>query len=252
MCVYVYTINLNKLLSVRSIKNKKNESFNFTFLILSSIFFISLCRSNFLTYIIFLFSEELLLTFLRDGKSTALVSDIQLGKVIAVSSNSSAPFTLPPFSNIPIQFSPSVVSDSLPGFPVHHQLPELAQTHVHHFGDAMAIHTAHWTVSNPSATLQASLPGSGSMEVSACGFLLSVFTCLSLQLGVWYSAALTSVTSLSQVPGPLWPSVTRCDLTSFTRLRRVADFSVCSAFCLLLGQTSHFPKDHDTDNLILH
>ena len=25
---------------------------------------------------------------------------------------------------------------STPGFPVHHQLPELAQTHVHHIGDA--------------------------------------------------------------------------------------------------------------------
>ena len=111
--VYIYTINLNKLLSVRSIKNKKNESFNFTFIILSAIFFLSLCRSNFLTYIIFLFSEELLLTFLRNGKSTGLVSDIQLGNVIAVSSISSALFTLSPFSNIPIQFSHSVMSDSL-------------------------------------------------------------------------------------------------------------------------------------------
>ena len=38
----------------------------------------------------------------------------------------------------------SVMSDSLqpldysiPGFPVHHQLPELAQTHVHWVGDAI-------------------------------------------------------------------------------------------------------------------
>ena len=30
---------------------------------------------------------------------------------------------------------------SMPGFPVHHRLPELAQTHVHHFGDA--IQTSH-------------------------------------------------------------------------------------------------------------
>ena len=43
-----------------------------------------------------------------------------------------------------VQFSCSVVSDSLqprglslPGFPVHHQLPELAQTHVHRVGDAI-------------------------------------------------------------------------------------------------------------------
>ena len=26
---------------------------------------------------------------------------------------------------------------NMPGFPVHHQLPELAQTHVHHVGDAI-------------------------------------------------------------------------------------------------------------------
>ena len=42
-----------------------------------------------------------------------------------------------------VQFSHSVVSDSLrphncstTGLPVHHQLPELAQTHVHQVGDA--------------------------------------------------------------------------------------------------------------------
>ena len=42
------------------------------------------------------------------------------------------------------QFSHSVVSDSLqhcgysmPGFPVQHQLPELAQTHIHQVGDAI-------------------------------------------------------------------------------------------------------------------
>ena len=39
--------------------------------------------------------------------------------------------------------SRSVVSDSLrphgvqPGFPVHHQLPELAQTHIHRVGDVI-------------------------------------------------------------------------------------------------------------------
>ena len=26
---------------------------------------------------------------------------------------------------------------NMPGFPIHHQLPELAQTHVHHVGDAI-------------------------------------------------------------------------------------------------------------------
>ena len=47
-----------------------------------------------------------------------------------------------------VQFSRSVVSDSLqpmnhstPGLPVHHQLPEFTQTHVHRVGDA--IHPSH-------------------------------------------------------------------------------------------------------------
>ena len=41
----------------------------------------------------------------------------------------------------PVQFSRSDVSDSLnrsmPGLPVHHQLPEFTQTHVHQVGDAI-------------------------------------------------------------------------------------------------------------------
>ena len=49
--------------------------------------------------------------------------------------------------HISVQFSCSVVSSSLrpmdssmPGFPVHYQLPELIQTHVHQVGD-------RWTIS---------------------------------------------------------------------------------------------------------
>ena len=40
-----------------------------------------------------------------------------------------------------VQFSPLVMSDpmdySTPGFPVHHQFPELTQTHVHRVSDAI-------------------------------------------------------------------------------------------------------------------
>ena len=53
-----------------------------------------------------------------------------------------------------IQFSRSVVSDfcdpmdcSMPGFPVYHQLPKLAQTHVHRVSDA--IQPSH-SLSSPS------------------------------------------------------------------------------------------------------
>ena len=53
-----------------------------------------------------------------------------------------------------VQFSHSVVSDSLrphclstPGFPVHHQLPEIAQTHVHWVSDAIQ---PSYSLSSPS------------------------------------------------------------------------------------------------------
>ena len=53
------------------------------------------------------------------------------------------------------EFSHSVLSDSLqphglcsiPGFPVDHELPELAQTHVHRVGDA--IQPSHPLLSPP-------------------------------------------------------------------------------------------------------
>lgn len=56
-------IILDKLLSVRSIKNKEITRFSFTSIYFFSNIFFSLCISEFLTYTIFFFSEELLLTF---------------------------------------------------------------------------------------------------------------------------------------------------------------------------------------------
>ena len=59
-----------------------------------------------------------------------------------------------------VQFSRSVVSDSLqpmncstPGLPVHHQLPDSTQTHVHRVGDA--IQPSH-PLSSPSPALNLS------------------------------------------------------------------------------------------------
>ena len=50
---------------------------------------------------------------------------------------------------------------SMPGFPVHHQLPELTQTHVHRIGDA--IQPSH-LLSSPSPTFN--FPSSGSFPMS--------------------------------------------------------------------------------------
>ena len=46
------------------------------------------------------------------------------------------------YRNIPVLSVQSLsrvrlIDCTLPGFPVHHQLPELAQTHVHRVGDAI-------------------------------------------------------------------------------------------------------------------
>ena len=55
-----------------------------------------------------------------------------------------------------VQFSHSVMSDSLqphdsstPDLPVHHQLPEFTQTHVHQVGDAIRLISSH-LLSSPS------------------------------------------------------------------------------------------------------
>ena len=78
--------------------------------------------------------------------------------------------SLPPLSFSSIQFSHSVVSNSLSpqglqhaSLPVHHQLPELAQIHVHWVGDA------HPTISSfvvPFSSRLQSLPASESFQVS--------------------------------------------------------------------------------------
>ena len=52
---------------------------------------------------------------------------------------------------------------SMPNFPVHHQLPELAQTHIHRVGDA--IQPSHPLLS-PSPPAFQSFPAPGSLPVS--------------------------------------------------------------------------------------
>ena len=42
---------------------------------------------------------------------------------------------------------------STPGFPVHHQLPELAQTHVHQVGDAIQPFHPLWSPYPPALNL---------------------------------------------------------------------------------------------------
>ena len=69
-----------------------------------------------------------------------------------------------------VQFSHSVMSNSLqpmncsmPGLPIHHQLPEFTQTYAHQVGDA--IQPSH-PLSSPSPPTPQTLPGSGSFPMS--------------------------------------------------------------------------------------
>ena len=69
-----------------------------------------------------------------------------------------------------VQFSYSVcltlcdpMNCSTPGLPIHHQIPESTQTHVHCVGDA--IQPSH-PLSSPSPLALKSFPGSGSFQVS--------------------------------------------------------------------------------------
>ena len=80
-------------------------------------------------------SEEELKSFLMkvklESEKVGLKLNIQKTKIMSSGPNSS------------VQFSRSVVSlcnpmnYSTPGLPVHHQLPESTQTHVHWVGDAI-------------------------------------------------------------------------------------------------------------------
>ena len=85
-----------------------------------------------------------------------------------------------------VQFSRSVVSDSsrpmnnsTPCLPVHHQLPEFTQTHVHRVGDA--IQASH-PLSSPSLAPN-SLPASGYFPMS------QLFTWGGQSIGVSASAS---------------------------------------------------------------
>ena len=84
---------------------------------------------------------------------------------------------------ISVQFSPVTQSCptlcdhkdySLPGFPIHHQLPELAQSHVHRVGDA--IQPSHPVI--PFCSYLQAYPASGSFPTN------QFFTSGGLSIGV--------------------------------------------------------------------
>ena len=96
-------------------------------------------------------------------KPTSLESPVLAGSFLTAE---------PPEKPYPLQFSsvaqscPTLcdpMNRSMPGYPVHHQLPEFTQTHVHPVSDA--IQPSH-PLSSPSPAAPQSLPASESFPMS--------------------------------------------------------------------------------------
>ena len=84
------------------------------------------------------------------------------------------------FSHCPTLCGP--IDCSTPGFPVHHQLPELAQTHVHWVGDAIQPSQLLSALSTPIFSLSSEsspTPQFKSINSSVLSFLYSP-TCTSI------------------------------------------------------------------------
>ena len=73
------------------------------------------------------------------------------------------------------------MDSSTPGFPVHHQFPEFAQTHIH--WDSDATQPSHPLLSPPLLVLPSIFPASGSFQMS------QFFTSGSQNIGVSASAS---------------------------------------------------------------
>ena len=129
---------------------------------------------------------------------------------------------------ISVQFSRSVVSNSLcnpmncsmPDFPVHHQLPELAQTHVHWVNDATWPSHSLLSSSSPAFGL-AQQQGlfqwvSSSHQVAKWKFSFSI--CPSIEYSGLISFRLTGLISLQprnlqeSSPIPLFKSIISIEL----------------------------------------
>ena len=95
-----------------------------------------------------------------------------------------------PLFLLPSIFPSDPMDCSMPAFPVHHQLPELAQTHMHQVSDA--IHQTgdainHFIFCHPFCSCLQSFPASGSFQMSY------FFTSGSQSIGALASASVLSV-----------------------------------------------------------
>ena len=106
-----------------------------------------------------------------------------------------------------VQSSRSVLPNSLPmdcctpGFPVHHQLPELAQTHVHPVSDAIQPSHSLSSPSNPTFNLSQHQSlfkwvSSSHQVAKYWSFILASVSVLSMNIQDWFPLGWTGSISL--------------------------------------------------------
>ena len=133
-----------------------------------------------------------------------------------------------------VQFSCSAVSDSMdcstPGLPIHHQLPELAQTHAHRVSDDIQ---PSRPLSSPSPPALKSFPASGSFPMSqvfasgsqsiGASALASV---LPVNIQYWFPLGLTGLVSLQSLDWKTLKSLLQHHSSKASILQRSAFFTV--------------------------
>ena len=132
--------------------------------------------------------KSLLMKVKEKSEKAGLKLNIQKTKIMA-----SSPISSVQFSSV-AQSCPTLcdhVDCSMPGFHLHHQLPELTQTHVHWVSDA--IQPSHPLPSIFSSCPQ-SLPASGSFQMS------QLFTSGGQSIGVSASASVLPVNTQDWSP----------------------------------------------------
>ena len=117
---------------------------------------------------------------------------------------------------------------SMPGFPVHHQLPKPTQTHIPRIGDV--IQPSHPLSVTSSSCLQ-SLPASGSFPMS------QFFASGDQSIGVWASASVLPMNI--QYLFPLW--LTGWISLQSKRLSRVFSNTIAQKHQFLGVQLSYSP-----------
>ena len=141
----------------------------------------------------------------------------------------------------PIWLFVSPVDCSTRGFPVHHQHPELPQTHIHRVSDAIPLgclivsqncHFLRPDFWSPLITFYFSLLNSGHMKWNNGNYILAV-----AQDETWSHSVLHLATNQTVNPSKLPP------LTTFTHTRILAilspSYCFCSALPLILTRSQH-------------